>query len=256
MHIGVNNNNSNVKWLLSTTFNLKTTTSMCRITWAPLIQTSMRQYSRALFAIDPRNQFINRGLSSMFLSFTLSSSKGAFLCSSNNDWLIMYCFYFCIQNVGVGGVFLKCVCVCVWVGVLIDLLPSSSSESTALDEPRFQRKLRNGLFERVRECRPIRNEPPLPAVNGNVDDNGVDRRWSESMMSIAAWARANEHIHSHRRPDGPEATWIACIWTDNNGCRFCFAFVLQILVHWFIDDIRVFVSGIDFILVVGGWKCG
>lgn len=69
-------------------------------------------------------------------------------------------------------------------------LPSSSSESIARDEPRFQRKLRNGLFERVRERRPIFNEPPLLDVNGSVDDNGVDRRWSESMMSRATHAHA------------------------------------------------------------------
>lgn len=70
-------------------------------------------------------------------------------------------------------------------------LPSSSSESIARDEPRFQRKLRNGLFERVRERRPIFNEPPLLDVNGSVEDNGVDRRWSESMMS-----RAITHAHA------------------------------------------------------------
>lgn len=79
-------------------------------------------------------------------------------------------------------------CVCVFVFICSkNRLPSSSSESIALEEPRFQRKLRNGLFERVRARRPIFNEPPLPGVKGNVEDNGVDRRWSEPNVSRATF---------------------------------------------------------------------
>lgn len=42
--------------------------------------------------------------------------------------------------------------------------------------PRFHRKLRNGLFDRSVERRPIFNEPPLPGVRGDApDDPGVPR---------------------------------------------------------------------------------
>lgn len=48
----------------------------------------------------------------------------------------------------------------------------------AFDEPRFQRKLLNGLFERSNERRlPIFNEPPVVGVRGDdADDVGVERR--------------------------------------------------------------------------------
>lgn len=42
--------------------------------------------------------------------------------------------------------------------------------------PRFHRKLRNGLFDRSVERRPIFNEPPLPGVRGDAPDApGVPR---------------------------------------------------------------------------------
>lgn len=40
------------------------------------------------------------------------------------------------------------------------------------DEPRFHLKLRNGLFDRSAERRPIFNEPPLPGVRD--DDPNAD----------------------------------------------------------------------------------
>ena len=42
--------------------------------------------------------------------------------------------------------------------------------------PRFHLKLRNGLFDRSPERRPIFNEPPLPGVREDDPDvNGVER---------------------------------------------------------------------------------
>lgn len=42
--------------------------------------------------------------------------------------------------------------------------------------PRFHLKLRNGLFDRSPERRPIFNEPPLPGVReDDPDANGVER---------------------------------------------------------------------------------
>lgn len=65
----------------------------------------------------------------------------------------------------------------------MNLLPSSSSESVAFDEPRFHLKLRNGLFDRSCERRPIFNEPPLVGVRGDdADDNGVPRLPSNPKM--------------------------------------------------------------------------
>lgn len=66
------------------------------------------------------------------------------------------------------------------------MLPSSSSsKSTARDEPRFHLKLLNGLFDRSVERRPIFNEPPLPGVLGDVADaNGVPRRELNPTSSI------------------------------------------------------------------------
>lgn len=53
------------------------------------------------------------------------------------------------------------------------ILPASSSESAARDEePRFHRKLRNGLFERDRGL-PIFNEPVFDGVVGDI---GIERR--------------------------------------------------------------------------------
>lgn len=55
------------------------------------------------------------------------------------------------------------------------MLPSSSSDPAALDDPRFHLKLRNGLFDRSCDLRPIFNEPPLVGVRGDdVDDIGVE----------------------------------------------------------------------------------
>lgn len=52
------------------------------------------------------------------------------------------------------------------------ILPASSSESAARDEePRFHRKLRNGLFERDRGL-PIFNEPVFDGVDGDI---GIER---------------------------------------------------------------------------------
>lgn len=52
------------------------------------------------------------------------------------------------------------------------------------EEPRFHRKLRNGLFDRSPERRPIFNEPPLP---GDRDDdpnaNGVERLESNPLSN-------------------------------------------------------------------------
>lgn len=42
--------------------------------------------------------------------------------------------------------------------------------------PRFHLKLRNGLFDRSTERRPIFNEPPLPGVrDDDPNANGVER---------------------------------------------------------------------------------
>lgn len=69
---------------------------------------------------------------------------------------------------------------------VVFLLPSSSSESTTLDELRFHLKLRNGLFDRSSERRlPIFNEPPDAGVRGDeADDVGVDLRPSNPLPSF------------------------------------------------------------------------
>ena len=54
------------------------------------------------------------------------------------------------------------------------LPPASSSDSAALDVPRFHLKLRKGLFERERGL-PIFNEPP----DGDIGDTGIERLESE-----------------------------------------------------------------------------
>lgn len=139
--------------------------------------------------------------------------------------LAIYMYFVGQKRVFIVCLFLVCVfCVCGWVLVLIVSLPSSSSESIALEEPRFQRKLRNGLFDLVREPRPIRSEPPL--LKGKVADNGDDRRWSKSMLIAVrsdAWYNRTEVKHV-----------IACRQTDNKRMQDCFGCCLHLWFRFFL----------------------
>lgn len=157
----------------------------------------------------------------------------------------------------------------VWLVINRFVLPSSSSESIALDEPRFQRKLRKGLFERVRDRRPILNEPPLLDVNGSVDDNGVDRLCSKPLVSIAthililnAYGVAKFcEIHSNNKCvcmqcKMKQTGWMVVVV----GERFkFFAFVYVHLFDWLVfilidDNCNGFVGFIRISIDIG-WKC-